>query len=99
MNEYAILIAVVSAALIAMQIYARRGLQGVIKLASDEVGLQQSVVLDPDKNIVSSEYSLSSSYTKETTTTEIKNGSVIKDYNKVDKREGMSEFSDENKSE
>lgn len=38
--EYAILIAVVIGALIGMQTYVKRGLQGRLKAASDDVGTQ-----------------------------------------------------------
>jgi len=40
--EYAVIIAVVVAALIAMQTYVKRGLQGRLKQASDDIGEQFS---------------------------------------------------------
>lgn len=40
--EYAVIIAVVVAALIAMQAYMKRGLQGKFKQASDDIGEQYS---------------------------------------------------------
>lgn len=40
--EYAVIIAVVVAALIAMQAYFKRGLQGKIRTASDDIGEQYS---------------------------------------------------------
>jgi len=40
--EYAVIIAVIVAALIAMQVYVRRGLQGRLKQASDDIGGQFS---------------------------------------------------------
>jgi Flp pilus assembly pilin Flp len=40
--EYAVIIAVVVAALIAMQAYVKRGLQGKYKQASDDIGEQYS---------------------------------------------------------
>lgn len=40
--EYAVIIAVVVAALIAMQAYLKRGLQGKIKQSSDDIGEQFS---------------------------------------------------------
>lgn len=40
--EYAVIIAVVVAALIAMQAYFKRGVQGKIKQASDDIGEQFS---------------------------------------------------------
>lgn len=39
--EYAILIAVVIAALTAMQVYAKRGIQAGIKTAADQIGTQE----------------------------------------------------------
>ncbi|MDD5004887.1 MAG: hypothetical protein PHS34_06955 [Candidatus Omnitrophica bacterium] len=39
--EYALLIAVVSAALLAMQIYMKRGIQSVIKYSADQLGNQE----------------------------------------------------------
>lgn len=41
MTEYAILIAIVSAVIVAMQIYMRMSIQGVIKVAADEIGKQE----------------------------------------------------------
>jgi len=40
--EYAVIIAVVVAGLIAMQAYVKRGLQGKLKQASDDIGEQYS---------------------------------------------------------
>jgi len=40
--EYAIIIAVVVAALLAMQVYIKRGLQGKLRQASDDIGDQFS---------------------------------------------------------
>lgn len=40
--EYGIIIAVVVAALIAMQVYVKRGLQGKLKQSADDVGEQYS---------------------------------------------------------
>jgi len=40
--EYAVIIAVVVAGLIAMQAYMKRGLQGKLRQASDEIGEQYS---------------------------------------------------------
>jgi uncharacterized protein (UPF0333 family) len=41
--EYSVIIAVIVAALIAMQAYVKRGLQGRFKQASDDIGEQFSV--------------------------------------------------------
>jgi len=40
--EYVILIGLVSLALIGMQVYMKRGIQGVVKAASDELGPQEN---------------------------------------------------------
>lgn len=40
--EYALMIAVVVGALIAMQVYVKRGLQGKLKSATDDIGEQYS---------------------------------------------------------
>lgn len=40
MAEYAVLIGIVAAALLAMQIYAKRGLQAGLKTAADQIGSQ-----------------------------------------------------------
>ena len=40
--EYAVVIAIIAAALIAMQVYIKRGIQGRMKQASDDVGSQFS---------------------------------------------------------
>jgi Flp pilus assembly pilin Flp len=41
MVEYALLLGVVSAALIAMQFYMKRGIQGAVKVSADQLGPQQ----------------------------------------------------------
>lgn len=46
--EYAILAGIIAAALVAMQVYFKRGIQGVVKLASDELGDQQRGLVDID---------------------------------------------------
>lgn len=46
--EYAILIGVIAAALSAMQIYFRRGIQAVIRVAADEVGCQTKGLVEYD---------------------------------------------------
>lgn len=54
--EYAVIIAVVVAALISMQIYFKRGLQGKIRQASDDIGEQFSpstTTSNYDTNVVS----------------------------------------------
>ncbi len=40
-SEYAILIGIITLALVGMQVYMKRGIQGVVKMAADEVGSQR----------------------------------------------------------
>jgi len=47
--EYVILIAIISATLVGMQIYMRRGIQGAIKIAADQAGKQEDSWEDSDK--------------------------------------------------
>jgi len=61
--EYAVIIAVVVAALIAMQAYFKRGVQGKIKQASDDIGEQYS----PSRTL--SDTSVSSNVTSNETIT------------------------------
>lgn len=50
LTEYVILIGIVSAAFLAMNVYMKRGIQGVIKVASDEIGRQEDAEeIDPQK--------------------------------------------------
>lgn len=39
--EYSLILAIVGAALIGMQLYMKRGLQGVVKTAADQLGTQE----------------------------------------------------------
>lgn len=41
MIEYVLLLGVVSVALIAMQVYMKRGIQGAVKVSADQLGPQQ----------------------------------------------------------
>lgn len=41
MIEYSLILAIVGAALIGMQLYMKRGLQGVVKTAADQLGTQE----------------------------------------------------------
>lgn len=59
--EYAILIAVIVAALVAMQIFVKRGASGKLKASSDQIGAQY----DPMK-VTSDFYTSSKSYSEET---------------------------------
>jgi uncharacterized protein (UPF0333 family) len=52
--EYAIIIGVVVGALIMMQVYVKRGLQGRVKQATDEIGDQFSPTASTSTTIVNS---------------------------------------------
>ena len=72
--EYAIIIAVVVAALLAMQTYMKRGIQGKLKSASDEIGEQFSpsnstYKFTTNTSITSNDRTLPGSYTAGTATT------------------------------
>lgn len=47
---YAILLSIVGLALIAMNTYFRRGIQSGIKIAADEIGVQEEYESDPTKH-------------------------------------------------
>ena len=40
-SEYAVLIGLITLALVGMQVYMKRGIQGVVKVAADQLGPQQ----------------------------------------------------------
>lgn len=61
--EYAIIIAVVVAGLIAMQAYMKRGLQGKLRQASDEIGEQFSPGQTTGTVNVTSKYSTTETVT------------------------------------
>ena len=46
--EYGVILGIVALALGMMQVYLRRGIQAGIKVAADEIGLQQDSVVDYD---------------------------------------------------
>lgn len=48
-TEYVVLIGMVTMALIGMQVYLKRGIQGVVKYAADELGRQEDAEIDPTK--------------------------------------------------
>lgn len=55
--EFAIVLALVALALVMMQLYLKRGIQAGIKIAADELGLQQdSVELDAESGEVSESF-------------------------------------------
>jgi Flp pilus assembly pilin Flp len=48
MSEYVLLIAVVTAALIGMQTYMKRGVQGAVQVAADAIGDQRKGSIEED---------------------------------------------------
>lgn len=62
--EYAVIIAVIVAALLAMQVYVKRGIQGRLRTAADEVGQQY----DPGNTTSDITTSLTSDVTTEVVT-------------------------------
>ena len=48
-TEYMLILGIVVAAFIGMQIYIKRGIQAAIKVASDELGSQESEEIDIEK--------------------------------------------------
>jgi len=46
--EYAVILGVIAVALSVMQLYFQRGIQGVVKVAADEVGSQKKGAADVD---------------------------------------------------
>ncbi len=47
--EYVLLIGIIITVLFAMQTYMRRGIQAVIQVAADQIGLQEDAETDPEK--------------------------------------------------
>jgi len=65
-GEYAIVIAIVGSALVAMQSYLQRSVQGLIKLSIDEIGQQDTEDLNATEFIKQSNTLIS--YAEDTTT-------------------------------
>ncbi len=73
--EYAIIIAVVAAALLAMQVYIKRGIQGKLRSSTDEIGEQYSPGLTTGSYTTTTGTTSTESRTAEgKTTTEITRG-------------------------
>ncbi len=92
LSEYVMLLAILSAALIGMQVYMKRGIQAVVKDASDELGEQSKGAVDVDykydwkwKGISST----STSTTGQNTTTNSQEGAVSRDTNEETRQEGI----------
>lgn len=47
--EYAVIISVVTAALLAMQVYLKRGIQAAVKYSTDQFGNQEWMESDPER--------------------------------------------------
>lgn len=58
MIEYAILLVVVIYAFVAMRVYMQRGIQAVLRVASDEVGQQVDSFEDADKGAMTDSVSI-----------------------------------------
>ncbi|OGX19788.1 MAG: hypothetical protein A3K83_07285 [Omnitrophica WOR_2 bacterium RBG_13_44_8b] len=91
--EYAILIGLVVAALVAMQTYVKRGLQGRMKDATDQVGLQNpSISATPQYE----PYYMQQAVTQNTTATDTENialgGAVNRTDNSTSTRTGTQTF-------
>ena len=86
--EYAVFLGVIVLAFIAMQTYIKRGLQGVVKVATDEIGLQKdSARVDPLRPEDIGELSSSQGtvdYERSDTTSHFEGGSVLKTYGSTD---------------
>ncbi len=52
LSEYVLLIAVVTAALIGMQTYMKRGVQGVVQVAADAIGDQKKGLVEVDYDLL-----------------------------------------------
>lgn len=90
--EYTIIIAIVGAALFAMQLYFRRSIQAVVKLAADEVGEQKKGMLEYDyenewKLKGSSEVTTTSDGTD--TTKELETGAIAYEKDQATQRAGI----------
>ena len=48
--EYVVLIGIVTAALVAMTPYLKRGVQGIVKVMADQIGAQNEADQSPDTN-------------------------------------------------
>ena len=88
--EYAILVVLITIALMAMSLYFRRGIQSVIKIAADEAGNQKEAEdIDPLKGIKAS-----SIITRHIETAQrkrvLEGGSQISDLNMVATSSGSS---------
>jgi Flp pilus assembly pilin Flp len=60
--EYAVILAIVAAALIAMQMYMKRGIQGAVKIAADRLGSQQIYLYHPREQTSSNTISFEDRY-------------------------------------
>jgi len=76
--EYAIIIAVVVAALLAMQIYVKRGVQGKLRSSTDEIGQQFSPTFTTGSYTTTSGSSSTENVTGGTTTTNVTRGTQNK---------------------
>jgi hypothetical protein len=90
--EYVTLMGIIALALSAMQLYAKRSIQAVIKIASDEVGNQREAVLleDYDQRIVVPPYSESYSTSYSESKKNITEGYIRYEKNDTSQQGGWS---------
>lgn len=89
--EYAVLIAIVVAGLITIQSYVKRGLQGKMRSASDDIGEQFSPELYTQGYDYSSDYGATETVSDGATRTDVTKQEQIKS----DYEEELSELSEE----
>ena len=92
--EYAVIIAVVVAALLTMQVYIKRGLQGRLRSVADEIGQQY----DPGNTTGNMTFTLSGNVITEVETTEeeeeTKTTTTVTIENETERRDGWERVGD-----
>jgi len=88
--EYAIVIALVVGAVVAMQIYVRRGLQGRIKDAVDHTGISTATVGDTDFSFKTGQYEPYYTESTSTTTQSSSSTDTLKEGGAIDRTSTLS---------
>jgi hypothetical protein len=94
-SEYLVLITVIAAALGMMQLYFRRSIQAVVKIAADEVGSQKQGAADYDYDFEWKERQNSLVNTTSSSTdteTKLSEASVIYGKNETTRQRGVMSF-------
>jgi len=92
-SEYILILAVISLALLAMQTYTKRGLQGTIKFMADELGKQDSsATLGYTKSIASFENTQTRTQTKSEKIASWEKGSLKREVNLDASSSGISSY-------